>query len=840
MTKARRYIGWIERRTTAILVASALLVAVAAALVAFHLPLYAAFSYLLPSDAPSVRAMDALGERLPARDRMLMVIVASDADHRRAAVDRALTGLAAITPDLVESVEADDVATRELVRAHRELYVPIADLRAVREALRDQVAAAKQRANPLFVDLDDPPAPSTALADLRARQRDADARLARPAFVSADGHSQAIVVRTSFVATDVDRDHRLQRELEAVASAIHMQDPTVQIGFAGGVPVTVAEHHALVRGVMLSTLITGVLVALVLFVHLRSVRLLALLVANIAAATVVAFGIAALTVGHLNSATAFLGAIIAGNGVNYGILLVARFGEEGQAHSDARDALAVALAGTLRPTLVASLAAAIAYGALGATSFRGFADFALIGSVGMVVCWIGSFVLLPALVLRLAPTPRRATSPLFGLFVARVFSFRRPVATVTIAGMVLVGAGVVAWRYLESDPYEYDMARLRSTAPDAVAVRDWLHYSDVTFGRGLAGLASQTYIAVDDANDVVPLVARLHAVAKHEPIIGEISSILDVIPADQPAKLALLADVRALIDQAVPELDPAARKDLLELRPSEQLAPITTADLPPELLAKLRERDGRVGYIVAVKPGATFDELDGRDLIAFAAALREVSVRGHEVTAAGGSLLFADVLLQIQRDGPVVTALAAVGLIAMVVLVVGRNRRAVAVLVAAAAGSLGMIAVCALAGLKINFLDFVALPITLGLGIDYAINVAERAGQTAARSALRSTGGTVLVCSLTTMIGYASLFASDNLAIRGFGLASFIGEVTCVLAALAIVPAVIAVGRAQSGRNNATATTIEPSDLISGGVTCLPPVHAAYAAELPSSTRARS
>jgi len=174
------------------------------------------------------------------------------------------------------------------------------------------------------------------------------------------------------------------------------------------------------------------------------------------------------------------------------------------------------------------------------------------------------------------------------------------------------------------------------------------------------------------------------------------------------------------------------------------------------------------------------------------------------------------------------------------VLVVGRNRRAVAVLVAAAAGSLGMIAVCALAGLKINFLDFVALPITLGLGIDYAINVAERAGQTAARSALRSTGGTVLVCSLTTMIGYASLFASDNLAIRGFGLASFIGEVTCVLAALAIVPAVIAVGRAQSGRNNATATTIEPSDLISGGVTCLPPVHAAYAAELPSSTRARS
>ena len=37
-----------------------------------------------------------------------------------------------------------------------------------------------------------------------------------------------------------------------------------------------------------------------------------------------------------------------------------------------------------------------------------------------------------------------------------------------------------------------------------------------------------------------------------------------------------------------------------------------------------------------------------------------------------------------------------------------------------------MVAVCALLGLKVNFLDFVALPITLGLGIDYAINVAHR------------------------------------------------------------------------------------------------------------------
>jgi predicted RND superfamily exporter protein len=45
------------------------------------------------------------------------------------------------------------------------------------------------------------------------------------------------------------------------------------------------------------------------------------------------------------------------------------------------------------------------------------------------------------------------------------------------------------------------------------------------------------------------------------------------------------------------------------------------------------------------------------------------------------------------------------------------------------------------------------------------------------------------------MIGYGSLLFSANLAIRGFGTASLIGEVTCVLTALVLVPAFLALGR---------------------------------------------
>jgi predicted RND superfamily exporter protein len=112
--------------------------------------------------------------------------------------------------------------------------------------------------------------------------------------------------------------------------------------------------------------------------------------------------------------------------------------------------------------------------------------------------------------------------------------------------------------------------------------------------------------------------------------------------------------------------------------------------------------------------------------------------------------------------------------------------------VATAGGGLGMVALCALFDLKVNFLDFVALPITLGLGVDYAINVAHRHRQGGDPvETLRTSGSAVFVCSLTTIIGYGSLLASENLAIRGFGLASLIGEVSCLLTALVLVPAIV-------------------------------------------------
>src|SRR6185503_3110178 len=100
---------------------------------------------------------------------------------------------------------------------------------------------------------------------------------------------------------------------------------------------------------------------------------------------------------------------------------------------------------------------------------------------------------------------------------------------------------------------------------------------------------------------------------------------------------------------------------------------------------------------------------------------------------------------------------AALGAILVVLLVIGRNRFALVTITCGFSGTLLMLGVSAVCGLKVNFLDFVALPITIGIGIEYAVDIITRARQEGldhGREVVGSTGGAVVLCSYTTTVGY--------------------------------------------------------------------------------------
>ena len=98
------------------------------------------------------------------------------------------------------------------------------------------------------------------------------------------------------------------------------------------------------------------------------------------------------------------------------------------------------------------------------------------------------------------------------------------------------------------------------------------------------------------------------------------------------------------------------------------------------------------------------------------------------------------------------------------------------------------------AHIKMNFLNFVAIPIAIGAGADYAINIMKRReieGDAGVERAFVETGGAVVACSMTTLCGYTALLFSINGAVRSFGLAAAIGELATQISAMVVLPSAL-------------------------------------------------
>jgi predicted RND superfamily exporter protein len=101
--------------------------------------------------------------------------------------------------------------------------------------------------------------------------------------------------------------------------------------------------------------------------------------------------------------------------------------------------------------------------------------------------------------------------------------------------------------------------------------------------------------------------------------------------------------------------------------------------------------------------------------------------------------------------------------------------------------------------MRLNFVNFIAMPITFGIGCEYPFNIFDRSRLLGGnvRSAVALSGGAVALCSYTTTIGYSSLLFSDQMALQSFGRLAMLGEVSCLVAAILFLPSIlhIATGR---------------------------------------------
>jgi predicted RND superfamily exporter protein len=100
--------------------------------------------------------------------------------------------------------------------------------------------------------------------------------------------------------------------------------------------------------------------------------------------------------------------------------------------------------------------------------------------------------------------------------------------------------------------------------------------------------------------------------------------------------------------------------------------------------------------------------------------------------------------------------------------------------------------VMGLTDLPFDLANVWALPLLVGTGAEYGINLVMRfreAGTAGAPGVSRSTVLAVLLNGLTTVAGFGSLLVAQHRGIFGLGLLLTIGTVACLVAALAVLPA---------------------------------------------------
>jgi len=805
---------WLSARAGRVFALS-LAVAVLSGAAAAGLELRGGFENLLPPNERSVRELRAIERRAQAFGTVYVVVEANDAAARDGAAEQIASALRQLEGGgLVSRVTTDDSALRQFVWQRRFLFPSAEELERARDRLADELRAARLAANPLYVDLegDDPVAADSGLAELRDEYERGKRLASDPGlFVSTDGRLRLIVIRTAFAGSSVGAGKRLLAEVSAAIEGARAAFPLVRVGLTGNVPTSLEEHRSILRGMALAAAITVALVALALLWYFRAPFAVAAVLWALLVGTLVTFGVTELAIGHFNVATAFLAAIVVGNGINPNLILLARYFDELRGRSfgvavDDDDALGRAMAGAARGTLAASLTAAVAYASLIITDFRGFRHFGVIGGVGMVLCWFTAFTVLPA---SLALLRRRGLidprqPPALGAWLERWVPHRSRAGV--WAGLAVAAVCAVAtWGYVTGEPLEQNWRNLRSHNETLAEIRGWRDAVNGRFERDWGRGRNQRFAVATDSREsarsaVVALLAKDLGVAEGSELFDSVRSLDDLAPVDQERKRATLAEIRALLDdEALDLLDESDRAIAVELRPPAQIHTFGPDEVPLELAWPFTEQDGTRGRIVLVTGSVRFDMWNIRDLVAFATAVRAVELP-DDALVGGQAFIFADMLEAMERDGPRASLVAVVGSVLVVMLVFGAGRFAAVTLACAAIGILGMVALVAAFGVKVNFLDFIALPITIGIGIDYAANLAARARDDAGLSPgalLATAGGAVVICSFTTTVGYGSLLLSDNAGIRSFGLAAILGEVACLAAALVLAPALVpaSVGR---------------------------------------------
>ncbi|MCP4171211.1 MAG: MMPL family transporter [Fuerstiella sp.] len=343
---------------------------------------------------------------------------------------------------------------------------------------------------------------------------------------------------------------RLREHLAELSTEYGQLAPDLQLSATGIPALEYDELQRSGRDMINAALIAFAAVGFLLAFGLRGLRHPVLVLIMLVLGLALTFGLATLTVGHLNILSICFAAIVIGLGVDFGIHFVTRYLFLRQELYEMDESLVLTGTSVGGGILTSAATTAIAFGSATLTGYPGLAELGLISASGILVCAFLTFTFLPALIalsdervdIEDLPEPRSGR-------MWRVAVASYPLTAIIVA---TVAIGATAWQaasYQDGQlhwyvSYDGNLMALQDDNLPSVRAEKTLADSDDSLLYAVALADSKS--AVDDLRAkfmVLPTVARVTDLssklpdppnAQQQELIGTLSTLLKNLPTKTP------------------------------------------------------------------------------------------------------------------------------------------------------------------------------------------------------------------------------------------------------------------------------------------------------------------
>ena len=816
------------------------------------LKLDADLSHLLPENTPSVKALEESYERFGSTDRFMIAIQSEDVEIVVAMQDSISEYIRKNWQGDFVSTQVDN--DNQFFKDNALLYLPVKHLERIRDNLEDLQLEIGRKNGPLVVDLlDDAPAAGDSAVSAPSAGEDVakkervwfDANLPQELGLpdEAAGAFDAFFKKNKADSAEVKEAETEEWDKKKPVPAKYRTrligspepDSTGKILFNGVVnaklikPSTDYEFvtHILARTDSLlayfngktypvptrftvegtyeglkevdevandSIFSFGISLVLIIFLTIfffRSVKGPILVVSSVLYACLPTLAFTALFYGKLNPFTVFVASIILGIGIDYSIHILGTSQKLMHKHATLEEVLEAAQRKMLKPFILASFTTIAAFLTLLAAHFRGFYEFGVVASMGVLFSMLTSVLFLPVLVKCMGGIPKAPDNTLLprSWDESKILRFFKYVA---FAGFAL---GAVSLWFAQDVDFEHNLRNLRRVA--TVKKQDDNHIA--TGVTRMNNRATSTPAAVMGSKpeqlDMLydTLMVRLHV--EKDSTLRSFLTLKTFVPSadSQKARLEIIEEIRDLVEARV--FDRAEGDDSVNIATLRKLASVenvfTAEDIPEWALDLLREKDGSYGKIGFIY--GSFPSWDAHALQNFQDRYGHWNFDGEDLRVFSSQFILSDVIDSVKKDS---FRLAFVIILVIFGTLVISFRKPKLFLAGCISFGMGTLLTLGLLGVltdlfefgKISIYNVIVIPMALGIGIDATIHMITSwmsDKNMTLRQLMDTTGRNVMASSTTTIAGFVGFLFTTHRGLKG------IGDLACISIAMFLITSIV-------------------------------------------------